>query len=57
MIAARELRTEFASVRRADRDGLGLVVRAGYGLPEGVIGGVLSVRRTSCRLRADREGR
>ncbi len=43
--AARELGTEFASVLELTGDGLGLLVRAGYGLPEGVVGGVLSTRR------------
>ena len=41
---ARELGTEFASVVELTGDGLGLVVRAGHGLPDGVIGGVLPVR-------------
>jgi PAS domain S-box-containing protein len=43
--AARELGTEFASVVELTGDGLGLFVRAGYGLPDGVVGGVLSTRR------------
>jgi PAS domain S-box-containing protein len=43
--AARELGTEFASVVELTGDGLGLIVLGGYGLPEGVIGGVLSTRR------------
>ncbi|MEA2400046.1 MAG: hypothetical protein QOK00_449 [Thermoleophilaceae bacterium] len=43
--AARELGTEFAAVIELTGDGLGLLIRAGYGLPEGVIGGVLSTRR------------
>jgi PAS domain S-box-containing protein len=43
--AARELGTEFASVLELTGDGLGLLVRAGYGLPEGVVGGVVSTRR------------
>jgi GAF domain-containing protein len=43
--AARELRTEFASVLELTGDGLGLVIRAGCGLPDGVIGGVVPTRR------------
>jgi PAS domain S-box-containing protein len=43
--AARELGTDFGSVLELTGDGLGLIVRAGYGLPEGVVGGVLSTRR------------
>jgi PAS domain S-box-containing protein len=43
--AARELGTEFASVVELTGDGRGLIVRAGYGLPEGVEGGVISTRR------------
>jgi len=43
--AARELGTEFASVVELTGDGRGLIVRAGHGLPDGVIGGVLSTRR------------
>jgi PAS domain S-box-containing protein len=39
--AARELRTEFASVLELTGDGLGLVIRAGCGLPDGVVGGVI----------------
>jgi PAS domain S-box-containing protein len=42
--AARELGTEFASVVELTGDGLGLVVLAGHGLPDGVVGGVLSTR-------------
>ena len=44
VIAARELHTEIASVLELTRDGLGLVIRAGCGLPDGVIGGVVPTR-------------
>ncbi|MEA2419762.1 MAG: hypothetical protein QOE60_1968 [Thermoleophilaceae bacterium] len=43
--AARELGTEFATVVELTGDGLGLLVRAGHGLPEGVVGGVIDTRR------------
>jgi PAS domain S-box-containing protein len=43
--AARELGTEFASVLELTGDGRGLLVRAGHGLPEGVVGAVVSTRR------------
>jgi len=43
--AGRELGTDFASVLELTGDGLGLLVRAGYGLPEGVVGGVIDTRR------------
>jgi PAS domain S-box-containing protein len=42
--AARELGTEIATVLELTRDGLGLVIRAGAGLPDGVVGGVVSTR-------------
>jgi PAS domain S-box-containing protein len=42
--AARELGTDFSSVLELTGDGLGLVIRAGAGLPEGVTGGVVSTR-------------
>jgi PAS domain S-box-containing protein len=42
--AARELGTEFASAVELTGDGLGLVVLAGHGLPDGVVGGVVSTR-------------
>ena len=38
---ARELRTDFVSVLELTGDGLGLLVRAGHGFPDGVLGGVL----------------
>ena len=44
VVAAHELGTEFSSVVELTADGLGLIVRAGTGLPEGVVGGVLSTR-------------
>jgi PAS domain S-box-containing protein len=39
--AARELQTEYAAVLELTRDGHGLLVRAGHGLPDGVLGAVL----------------
>jgi PAS domain S-box-containing protein len=42
--AADELGTDFSSVLELTGDGMGLVIRAGRGLPEGVIGGVVSTR-------------
>ena len=48
--AARELGTDFVSVLELTGDGRGLVVRAGHGFPEGVLGGVLPARDgRSCR--------
>jgi PAS domain S-box-containing protein len=44
VVAARELGTEFATVLELTRDGLGLEIRAGCGLPDGVIGAVVSTR-------------
>ncbi|HLM09054.1 MAG TPA: SpoIIE family protein phosphatase [Thermoleophilaceae bacterium] len=38
---ARELGTDYAAVLELTRDGRGLLVRAGVGFPEGVVGGVL----------------
>jgi PAS domain S-box-containing protein len=43
--AGRELGTDFASVLELTGDGLGLLVRAGYGLPPGVVGAVVETRR------------
>ncbi|MBA3261510.1 MAG: SpoIIE family protein phosphatase [Thermoleophilaceae bacterium] len=40
-LAARELGAEYASVLELTGDGRGLLVRGGYGFPEGVIAGVL----------------
>jgi PAS domain S-box-containing protein len=40
--AARELHTDYVSVLELTGDGLGLLVRGGFGFPEGVLGGVLS---------------
>src|SRR2546423_12652394 len=40
-VAARELSSDFASVLELTGDGQGLSVRAGFGLPEGIVGGVL----------------
>jgi PAS domain S-box-containing protein len=42
--AARELETEYAAVLELTRDGRGLLVRAGRGLPDGVLGAVLPAR-------------
>ena len=39
--AARELETEYAAVLELTRDGRGLLVRAGHGLPDGVHGAVI----------------
>jgi two-component system sensor histidine kinase/response regulator len=39
--AARELETEYAAVLELTRDGRGLLVRAGHGLPHGVLGAVI----------------
>jgi PAS domain S-box-containing protein len=39
--AARELRTDYAAVLELTRDGRGLLVRAGCGLPDGVLGAVV----------------
>jgi PAS domain S-box-containing protein len=41
--AASELGTDYVSVLERTGDGRGLLVRAGYGFPEGVLGGVLPV--------------
>jgi hypothetical protein len=39
--AARELETGYAAVLELTRDGRGLLVRAGHGLPHGVLGAVI----------------
>jgi PAS domain S-box-containing protein len=40
-LAARELGTEYVTLLELTGDGLGLLVRGGHGLPDGVVGGVL----------------
>ena len=40
-VAARELEADHVAVLERTRDGHGMLARAGYGLPEGVLGGVL----------------
>ena len=42
---AHELGTDYVSVLELTGDRLGLLIRAGHGLPDGVIGGVLSTTR------------
>ncbi len=44
-MAAHELGTDFVSVLELTGDGLGLLVRGGYGFPDGVLGGVLDTGR------------
>ena len=41
MAAARELGASHVAVLELTRDGKGMLARAGVGLPEGVLGGVL----------------
>ena len=40
-MAARELDADHVAVLERTRDGKGMLARAGVGLPEGVLGGVL----------------
>jgi PAS domain S-box-containing protein len=42
--AARELETDYAAVLELTRDERGLLVRAGHGLPDGVLGAVIPAR-------------
>jgi PAS domain S-box-containing protein len=42
---ARELQAEYVALLELTRDGRGLLARAGAGLPDGVLGGVLPVER------------
>ena len=42
-MAARELEADQVAVLERTRDGQGMLARAGVGLPEGVLGGVLPV--------------
>src|ERR687892_260255 len=44
---AGELGTDYVALFELTRDGRGLLIRAGHGLPEGVIGGVLPADRDS----------
>ena len=42
-MAARELEADHVAVLERTRDGEGMLARAGFGLPDGVLGGVLPV--------------
>src|SRR3954453_18764735 len=42
-VAARELEAEQVALLERTRDGEGMMARAGFGLPDGVLGGVLPV--------------
>jgi len=42
-VAARELEADHVAVLERTGDGEGLLARAGFGLPDGVLGGVLPV--------------
>jgi PAS domain S-box-containing protein len=55
-VAARELDAELVSLLELTGDGKGLLIRAGHGWPEGVVGGVLSAEPVALpgfALRAD----